>query len=203
MATKNFTEFNTATPLTSSDYIVGYKADGSVEIKTQVKDIINLASSSDSQTLSFNEGNKNLTISSGNTVSLSSLSDTAFQSASSSFATNTTVNNVSSLLTPLILTNTLTGQLVTNIDFNNYQTSVANSTATLLPTTIYQNASGNWQSTYTTYQSNSSFYVQSRSTLETPTTGISAVSNIVFLTQATYNDLTVKLPTTMYVIVSS
>lgn len=203
MATKNFTEFNTATPLTSSDYIVGYKADGSVEIKTQVKDIISLVSDSDAQTLSFNETDKNLTISSGNFVSLSSLSDTAFANASSSFITSTTLNSVSSLLTPLVLTNTLTGQLVTNTTFNNYQTSVANSTATLLPTTIYQNASGNWQSTYTTFQNNSSFYVQSRSTLETPTTGISAVSNIVFLTQATYNALSVKLPTTMYVIVSA
>lgn len=47
---------------------------------------------------------------------------TAYQSASSSFATNTTVNSVSSLLTPLTLTNTLTSQL--------------------LPTSVYQNASG-------------------------------------------------------------
>lgn len=170
MATRNFTQFDTATPLTTSDYIVGYNAAGTAEIKTQVQSILNLKSDSDSQTLSFNEGNKNLTISSGNTVSLSSLSDTAFQSASSSFATNTTVANI---------------------------------TATLLPTTVYQNASGSWQSTYTTYQSNSSFYISSNSTLETPTTGISAIGNIVFLTQATYDALTVKLPTTMYVIVSA
>ena len=144
MATKNFTQFNTATPLTTSDYIVGYNAAGTAEIKTQVQSIINLVGETDSQTLTYSEGTKELSISSGNTVSLSSLSDTAFQ-----------------------------------------------------------NASGNWQSTYTTFQSNSSFYIQSRSTLETPTTGISAVSNIVFLKQATYNALNVKLSTTMYVIVSA
>lgn len=44
MATKNFTQFNTATPLTTSDYVVGYKADGSAEIKTQVQNIVNLVS---------------------------------------------------------------------------------------------------------------------------------------------------------------
>lgn len=71
MATKNFTEFNTATPLTTSDYIVGYNAAGTAEIKTQVQSILNLKNDSDAQTLSFNENNKNLTISSGNTVSLS------------------------------------------------------------------------------------------------------------------------------------
>lgn len=75
MATKNFTEFNTATPLTTSDYIVGYKADGTAEIKTQVQSILNLKNDLDAQTLSFNEGNKNLSISNGNTVSLSALID--------------------------------------------------------------------------------------------------------------------------------
>jgi len=43
--------------------------------------------------------------------------------------------------------------------------------------------------------------VVSTSTLETPTTGISAINNIVALSQATYNALTVKLPTTLYIIV--
>jgi len=44
-------------------------------------------------------------------------------------------------------------------------------------------------------------FVRSTSTLETPTTGISAVNNIVTLSQATYDALTIKLPTTLYVIV--
>jgi|688.fasta_scaffold106296_2 hypothetical protein len=80
---------------------------------------------------------------------------TVYQNTSSSFATNTNLNSVSSLLTPLTLTNNLTSQLVLNTDFNSYRTSVAASTATLLPTAIYQNASGNWQGTYTNVQNNS------------------------------------------------
>jgi hypothetical protein len=77
MATKNFTQFDTATPLTTSDYIVGHNAAETAEIRTRVQDILNLKSDSDAQTLLFNEGNKNLTISSGNTVSLSSLVDSS------------------------------------------------------------------------------------------------------------------------------
>jgi len=70
-----------------------------------------LTSETDSQTLSFNEANKDLSISSGNTISLSS------------FTANT--------------------------DFNSYKTNVASATATLLPTTIYQKASGFWQAAST------------------------------------------------------
>lgn len=84
MATKNFTQFNTATPLTTSDYIIGYNAAGTAEIKTQVQSILNLKNDSDAQTLSFNEGNKNLTISSGNTVSLSALAGNGGSSNSTS-----------------------------------------------------------------------------------------------------------------------
>jgi len=58
---------------------------------------------------------------------------TTYSSASGSFATNTLLQSTSALLTPLTLTNTLTSQL--------------------LPTTIYQNATGNWQSTYITVSS--------------------------------------------------
>lgn len=84
---------------------------------------------------------------------------TVYQANSSSYATNSLVNSVSSLLTPLTLTNTLTGQLVTNTAFTNYQTSVASSTATLLPTSIYQQASGNWQDAYTNLVTNSAAYL--------------------------------------------
>jgi len=76
MATKNFTQFSTTT-LTTGDYIVGYKENGSTEIKTQVQDIVNLVGESDSQTLSFNEITKDLSISSGNTVSLSAFVEEA------------------------------------------------------------------------------------------------------------------------------
>lgn len=77
MATKNFTQFDLRTPLLTSDYIVGYKEDGSAEYKATVKQIVDLVQDSNAQTLSFNEANKNLTISSGNTVSLSALVDSS------------------------------------------------------------------------------------------------------------------------------
>jgi hypothetical protein len=117
-----------------------------------------LTSETDSQTLSFNEGTNDLSILNGNTISLSSLSATSgsgredvntlviensgnwneaynigtvYSSVSSSFATNTTLESVSSLLTPLTLTDTLTSQLVLNTDFDSYKTEVAAATATL------------------------------------------------------------------------
>jgi hypothetical protein len=62
----------------------------------------------------------------------------AYQSVSGTFATNSTVSSVSGLLTPLTLTRTLTSQL--------------------LPTTTYQQASGNWQDTYTNFSQNSATY---------------------------------------------
>jgi len=72
------------------------------------------------------------------------LPTSVYQNASGSFATNTLLQSTSALLTPLTLTNSLTSQLVLNTDFNNYKTSVAASTATLLPTSVYQSTSGNF-----------------------------------------------------------
>jgi len=43
--------------------------------------------------------------------------------------------------------------------------------------------------------------VVSSQTFETPTTGVSAIQNVIALSQATYNALTVKRPNTLYVIV--
>jgi hypothetical protein len=120
-----------------------------------------LTSETDSQTLTFNESTKNLSISNGNTVSLSALLDdtgmdtgvraltsnwqntyTNYSTNSASYATNSTVNSVSS-------------QLVLNTDFNSYKTNVASATATLLPTSVYQSASGVWQDATTVVQANS------------------------------------------------
>lgn len=39
---KNFTQFNDASPLETNDYFVGYKNDGSAEIKAQIQDIIDI-----------------------------------------------------------------------------------------------------------------------------------------------------------------
>lgn len=145
-----------------------------------------LTTETESQTLSYIPSSYELSISNGNTVNLSSINSlfgsvsgkyeevyttvqsnssewehaysvaTTYQDASGTFATNTNLNAVSSLLTPLTLTNTLTGLLVLNTTFDNYQTDVANATATLLPTSIYQGASGFWQDASTAVQAGSS-----------------------------------------------
>jgi hypothetical protein len=122
MATKNFTQFSTTT-LTTGDYIVGYKQDGSTEIRTQVKDVVNLVQDSDNQTLSFNEDSKGLSITNGNTISLSALTDfeTAFSQSSAKYEDTSTV----------VQTNSATTW--------NYQG------------TDLKALSGNWQSTYTTF----------------------------------------------------
>ncbi len=66
-----------------------------------------------------------------NVSSATLLPTTVYSRASGNFATNTLLQSTSALL-------------VTNITFNNYQTSVASSTATLLPTTTYKSASSSF-----------------------------------------------------------
>jgi hypothetical protein len=89
MATKNFTQFNTATPLTTSDYIVGYNAAGTAEIKTQVQSILNLKS------------------------------DTAFATASATFLTIPVASSSYIQQDKIFLTQPLlkTFQKITSIDF--------------------------------------------------------------------------------------
>ena len=176
-----------------------------------------LTSETDSQTLSFNESTKDLSISNGNTVSLSALTDlvsvdagvrsltanwqdtftnvqtnsanwqtaysqgTVYSSNSSSYVTNTTLNTVSS-------------QLVLTSDFNDYKTNVASVTATLLPTTTYQSASGNWQNTYTGYTANSSSFIK---TTTTPAPGLSAVTTIVAVSAMPVS----PDPNTLYIVI--
>jgi hypothetical protein len=66
-------------------------------------------------------------------------------------------------------------------------------------TTIIQSNSSNWNSAY--QQTSASDLVRSNTTFETPTTGLSTIQNIVSLSLETYNNLTVKLPGTLYVVV--
>jgi hypothetical protein len=63
------------------------------------------------------------------------------------------------------------------------------------------NASDKRLTVYSHFQNISSKLVRSDSTLETPTTGLSTIQNIVSLSQSTYNALTIKSPTTLYIIV--
>jgi hypothetical protein len=118
MARRNFTQFPLRTPVLTSDFVVGYDSTGASEYRARVQDIVNTVQSGIAQQLSFDDNTKLLSISlGGNTISLSSLSDTEFASVSSSFA-----HLISS---PLLLAS------------------------------IYQNASSNWQGTFTTVESNS------------------------------------------------
>ena len=121
---------------------------------------------------------------------------TQYQSLSSTFATNSTVSSVSSLLTPLTVTRTLTGQL--------------------LLTSVYQGASGNWQSAYTAVaQGSSNWYAasgaavtDSRNYVHTnflPLTGgvisgnLTVNSNLSVLGTTTYIDTNVALTSAMYI----
>jgi hypothetical protein len=89
---------------------------------------------------------------------------TAYSSVSSTFATNTTVNTLTGLLTLLTTTRTLTGLLVKTTDLNTVSATLLTRTdantlsSLLLNTTIYQNASGNWQNAYTNISNLSSTY---------------------------------------------
>jgi hypothetical protein len=67
--------------------------------------------------------------------------------------------------------------------------------------TVYaqEGNSSNWNSAY--QQTSASDLVRSNTTFETPTTGLSTIQNIVSLSLETYNNLTVKLPGTLYVVV--
>jgi len=140
-------------------------------------------------------------VSTTNTLNLSSVYwntaytiGTTYQNASGSFATNTILQSTSALLTPLTTTSTLTSQLVTNTNFNNYQTSVASLTATLLPTNIYQNASSSF---ITTVSGTSNQINVSKSgstiTLSLPTSAVfpgdvSIIGNLTLAGSATYID---------------
>jgi len=170
-----------------------------------------LTSETDSQNLSFNETTKDLSISNGNVVSLSALLDdtgidtevrslsanwqntfTNFSTNSASYATNTTVNNVSS-------------QLVLNLDFDSYKTDVASATATLLPTTIYQSTSGNWQDVYNTVQTNSASNWDNSSVTTyinnnfLPINGGTLTGNLSVLGDLVYVDTSVAVVSTMYI----
>ena len=112
---------------------------------------------------------------------------TSYSSNSASFATNTLLQNTSALLTPITLTNILTSQLVLNSDFNNYKTEVTSATSILLPTSVYQSTSGNWQSVFNTVQSNSATNWNYQGTdLKNLSANLQSVFNTVQSNSATY-----------------
>jgi len=83
-------------------------------------------------------------------------------------------------------------------------TGAVTSTSSISAQGIIYTLAGNssqWQTTYTTVCANSASWIKSTSTLETPTTGISTISNIISLSQTTYDALTIKRPDTFYIII--
>jgi hypothetical protein len=84
---KKFTDFNLQIPLLSSDYLVGYKADGSEELRTTVDQILNL--------------NRNILVNS---------SDPALQITQLGSGDALKINNQSNDLTPFVVNNK--GQLI-------------------------------------------------------------------------------------------
>jgi hypothetical protein len=132
-----------------------------------------LTTETESQILNFNEINQELSITNGNTVSLSSLIDDA--------GTDLSVRALTS-------------------NWEDTSTTVQSNSANWnYQGTDLKNLSGNWQTAYQAISAND--LVRSNATFETPTTGISAINNLVTLTQETYDALTIKLPTTLYVII--
>ena len=103
-----------------------------------------LTTETDSQTLSFNEVTKNLSISNGNTVSLSALVDAT--------STDTGVRSLTSNWQ-----NTYTNVSTNSADWKSVYTTVNTNSATTwdYQGTDLKNLSGNWENTYSTVQANS------------------------------------------------
>ena len=142
-----------------------------------------LTSETDSQTLSFDENTKDISISNGNTISLSALidangTDTGVRALTSNWeSTYTTVNSNSA-------------------DWSSaYSTVQANSATTWnYQGTDLKALSGNWQ---TNYLASSAYVVSDPIGI----TGASALTNLLQITQAGYNAITTPSSDTLYVIV--
>ena len=194
---KNFSQFDVKTTVLTSDYIVGYNSEATAEYRATMGTVIDMVGNQLLLTSIYRVASANFV----QTTTLSSVSSillptSVFRNLSGSFATNTVLKSVSSLLTPLTLTNTLTSQLVLDTDLNTYKTNVAASTATLLPTTTYESASGNWENTYTNVQINSAnwdfgyeiaTYVQANSALWEESLDLTAVTTTVASNSGNWN----------------
>ena len=117
-----------------------------------------LTSETDSQNLFYDPASYTLSITNGNTVNLSSINSTFANNSGKYESAYLTFQEVSSTYATITILNSVSSQLTTNIDFNNYQTSIAETTATLLPTSIFQNASGDWQYTFNKVNSSSNYW---------------------------------------------
>jgi len=135
MATKKFTDFPLQVPIQNSDFLVGYRADGSTEIKTTVNNLSN-----------------NI---------LSKVNLTEITSTSSNWnSTYTTVNTNSALWGTGGVSVNLTEVANASANWNSTYTTVRANSALWAVDNAYdlgvRALTGNWQSTFTTVRSNSS-----------------------------------------------
>jgi len=170
MARKNFTQFELRIPALTSDFIVGYKADGTTEIRTQIQEIVKRVQTGIAQQLIFNESTNSLTITlGGNTISLSSLKDTEFSQLSSNFLPVTIYQNASGdWQATYTLVNTNSSIWSSGGNLNSEIRSLTGNWQNTY-TTVQSNSS-NWQNTYTIVQTNSSFWNQTQE--QSPLSGV-------------------------------
>lgn len=144
MATINFSQFELKTTPALTDYLVGYKGNGTGEYRTSIESVAALISATTTvyPTLSYNTTGNRLSISNGNTVTLSNL---------------------------------ITSHQNLSVNASNKQLSITQGNTVSL----------------------SSFVVSDITTVPSAT----AISNIITVTQTQYNDIAVKNPDTLYVIV--
>ena len=96
---------------------------------------------------------------------------TTYQNASGSFATNTTLQSTSALLTPLTLTNTLTGSLYSTLQSTSALltplTTTNTLTSQLVLNTAINSVSGNWNTAYTSINVLSAVYTAATTLVDT------------------------------------
>jgi len=92
----NFTQFELRTPLLTSDYLVGYKNDGSTEIRTTVNDILNLIPLPSDDIINLIGIKKEINVNS--VVSPFSLNIVTGENSASIYGNNNTVNSNNSFI---------------------------------------------------------------------------------------------------------
>lgn len=170
-----------------------------------------LTTETDSQILSFNESTKDLSISNGNIVSLSALTDltsvdTGVRALTSNWITEPYANSLYLKLSGGTITGNLSvgGNLYG--DGSNLTGIVAGDTEA---TTLVRTNSGNWESVYTAVQNNSASNWDNASVTSyvnnnfVPLTGGTLTGNLSVLGNLTYIDTTVAVTSAMYIDTSS
>jgi hypothetical protein len=139
MANQTFVDFDLRTQLLSGDYLVGYKEDGTAELRTKVSDIINLVPRANLTDIQSNSGNWQNTYS-------------TVRSLSTTWAIDDTAN----------LAEIASASGKWNSSFTSVNSNSANWTG--VATTV-RAPSGSWNSTYTSVNANSANWSNTTSTV--------------------------------------